>query len=210
MGRVKKKEDLVSLAATFAANVKHLQQEAGVNDAELSRSISLDRGTLSRLLSGETIDPRLSSISAIAKFFAVPMSTLFGEENKGFVPVYEQHSLRTARTAAMTTRHDQLWIKVSNIDSSRFAIKLSPKKRTESFPLNTTLVIGEYESLHSGDLVLVEVDELTYLIVKIKNENILTGFDIESTLKHHPIELNEQVIVGKVLEIIINHQSPIG
>lgn len=203
MERVKKKEDLASLAATFVATVKHLQLEAGVNDAELSRAINLDRGTLSRLLSGETTDPRLSSISAIAKFFAVPMSTLFGEENKGFVPVYEQHSLHAARKAATATRHDQLWIKVSNIDSSRFAIKLAPKKRTEPLPPNAALVIGEYESLDSGDLVLVEIDEQTYLIVKINNGETLIGFDIESTSKRRPIEVKEQMIVGKILEIVI-------
>lgn len=80
---MKKKEELASLAATFVATIKHLQQEAGVNDSELSRAIDLDRGTLSRLLSGETIDPRLSTISAIARFFAVPMSSLFGEESRG-------------------------------------------------------------------------------------------------------------------------------
>ncbi|HGO6128864.1 MULTISPECIES: helix-turn-helix domain-containing protein [Burkholderia cepacia complex] len=203
MERAKKKEDLASLAATFVATVKHLQQEAGVNDAELSRAINLDRGTLSRLLSGETTDPRLSSISAIAKFFAVPMSTLFGEENKGFVPVYEQHSLRAARKAATATRHDQLWIKVSNIDASRFAVKLAPKHRSEPLPPNATLVIGEYESLDSGDLVLVEADEQTYLIVKINNGETLTGFDIESTSKRHPIEVKEKMIVGKILEIVI-------
>ncbi|MCA8325917.1 MULTISPECIES: helix-turn-helix domain-containing protein [Burkholderia] len=203
MERVKKKEDLASLAATFVATVKHLQQAAGVNDAELSRAIDLDRGTLSRLLSGETTDPRLSTISAIARFFAVPMSTLFGEENKGFVPVYEQHSLRAARSAATATRHDQLWIKVSNIDSSRFAIKLAPKNRTEPLPTNATLVIGEYKSLHSGDLVLIEVDEQTYPIVKINNGETLIGFDIESPSKRRPIEIKEQMIVGKVLEIVI-------
>ncbi|WP_325089253.1 helix-turn-helix domain-containing protein [Burkholderia contaminans] len=125
---MKKKEELASLAATFVATIKHLQQEAGVNDSELSRAIDLDRGTLSRLLSGETIDPRLSTISAIARFFAVPMSSLFGEESRGFVPVYEQRSLRDARKVSAAPRHGQLWIRVSNANSSRFAIALAPQE----------------------------------------------------------------------------------
>ena len=138
---MKKKEELASLAATFVATVKHLQQEAGVNDSELSRAIDLDRGTLSRLLSGETIDPRLSTISAIARFFAVPMSSLFGEESRGFVPVYEQRSLRDARKVSSAPRHGQLWIRVSNANSSRFAIALAPKSRTEPLPHNA--ILGE-------------------------------------------------------------------
>ncbi|MBM5620362.1 helix-turn-helix domain-containing protein [Burkholderia pseudomallei] len=199
---MKKKEDLATLAATFVATVKQLQQEAGVTDAELSRAINLDRGTLSRLLSGETTDPRLSTISAIAKFFGVPMSTLFGEENQGFVPVYEQRSLRAAHLAA-APRHDQHWIKVSNINSSRFAITLAPQSRTEPLPPNAILVIGDYESLDAGDLVLVEIDEKTYSVVKISDGATLTGFDIQSSSKRRPITILQQTVIGKVLEIVI-------
>ncbi|KUZ72472.1 hypothetical protein WI38_05720 [Burkholderia ubonensis] len=204
MRRVKKKEDLASLAATFVASVKHLQQEAGVNDAELSRAINLNQGTLSRLLSGETTDPRLSTISAIAKFFSVPISTLFEEENRGFVPVYEQRKLRDAREVATTVRHDQRWIKVANINSSSFAIALDAKNRTEPLPPNSILVVGEYESLDSGDLALVEIDTHTYCIVKITDGEALTGYDIESTSKRHPQKIKNQDVVGKVLEIIIS------
>ncbi|MDN7430826.1 helix-turn-helix transcriptional regulator [Burkholderia sp. AU45388] len=200
---MKKKEELASLAATFVATVKHLQQEAGVNDSELSRAIDLDRGTLSRLLSGETIDPRLSTISAIARFFAVPMSSLFGEDSRGFVPVYEQRSLRDALKVSATSRHDQLWIRVSNANSSRFAIALAPKSRTEPLPRNATLVVGDYASLDSGDLALVEVDEQTYTFVKLTDSEKLIGYDIESTSKHRPIVINKQAIVGKVVEIIM-------
>ncbi|MDN7472568.1 helix-turn-helix transcriptional regulator [Burkholderia orbicola] len=199
---MKNKEDLATLAATFVATVKQLQQEAGVTDAELSRAINLDRGTLSRLLSGETTDPRLSTISAIAKFFGVPMSTLFGEENWGFVPVHEQRSLRAAHLAA-APRHDQRWLKVSNINSSRFAIALAPQTRTEPLPPNAILVIGDYESLDSGDLVLIEIDDKTFSIIKITDGATLVGFDIESTSKRRSIAIQKQTIVGKVLEIVI-------
>ncbi|WP_410199455.1 helix-turn-helix domain-containing protein [Burkholderia cenocepacia] len=199
---MKNKEDLATLAATFVATVKQLQQEAGVTDAELSRAINLDRGTLSRLLSGETTDPRLSTISAIAKFFGVPMSTLFGEENRGFVPVYEQRTLRAAHLAA-APRHDQHWIKVSNINSSRFAITLAQQSRTEPLPHNAILVIGDYESLDSGDFVLVEIDEKTFSIIKITDGATLVGFDIESTSKRRSVAIQKQTIVGKVLEIVV-------
>ena len=199
---MKNKEDLATLAATFVATVKQLQQEAGVTDAELSRAINLDRGTLSRLLSGETTDPRLSTISAIAKFFGVPMSTLFGEENRGFVPVYEQRNLRAAHLAA-APRHDQHWIKVSNINSSRFAITLAQQSRTEPLPHNAILVIGDYESLDSGDFVLVEIDEKTFSIIKITDGATLVGFDIESTSKRRSVAIQKQTIVGKVLEIVV-------
>ncbi|RXV64176.1 XRE family transcriptional regulator [Burkholderia stabilis] len=200
---MKKKEELASLAATFVATVKHLQAEAGVNDAELSRAIDLDRGTLSRLLSGETTDPRLSTISAIARFFAVPMSTLFGEESRGLVPVYRQDSLREDLRAPAAPQHNQFWIRVSNIDSSRFAIALASKNRTELLPSNAILVIGQYESLDSGDLALVEIDEQTYTIVKIIDGENLIGYDIESTSKRRSIPIKKKAVIGKVLEIII-------
>jgi transcriptional regulator with XRE-family HTH domain len=200
---VKKKEDLVSLAATFVATVKQLQQTAGVNDAELSRAIDLDRGTLSRLLSGETTDPRLSTISGIAKFFGVPISTLFGEESRGLVPVYEQRSLRDVRNAVVAPDHNQFWIRVSNINASRFAIALDPKSRTALLPSNAILVVGEYESLDSGDLVIVEVDKQRYAVVKMTDGEKLIGFDIESTSKRRPMKIKEQAVIGKVLEIIL-------
>ncbi|WP_318828368.1 helix-turn-helix domain-containing protein [Burkholderia cepacia] len=200
---MKKKDELASLAATFVATVKHLQHVAGVNDAELSRAIDLDRGTLSRLLSGETTDPRLSTISAIARFFDVPMSALFGEESRGLVPVYEQPSLRDARRASVAPHHGQLWIKVSNTSSSRFAIALAPKSRTELLPPNAILVIGEYESIDSGDLALIEIDKQTYIFVKITNDGSLTGYDIESTKKRRVFSIDERAIIGKVVEIIV-------
>ncbi|WP_323120548.1 helix-turn-helix domain-containing protein [Burkholderia alba] len=200
---MRKKEDLASLAATFVDTVRRLQKEAGVNDAELSRAINLNQGTLSRLLSGETIDPRLSTISALAKFFAVSISTLFGEEDQGFVPVFEQGKLQHASADRLTVRQDQFWIKSSKINISQFAIVLEKKARLDPLPSNAILIIGNFKSLDIGDLVVVGRPANPCTLAKIYGKDPFTCYDIESTTKRQPFPIELRDVVGKVIEIIV-------
>ena len=142
-----------------------------------------------------------------ARCGAVPMASVVGEGSGGCGPVGGQRSLRDARKISAAPRHGQLWIRVSNAKSSRFAIALAPKGRTEPLPHNAILVIGDYASLDSGDFAFVEVDEQTFTFVKLTDGEKLIGYDIESTSKRRPILINEQAIIGKVVEIIMGTSS---
>ncbi len=199
-----KKEELVNLAATFVDTVRRLQKKAGINDAELSRAINLNPGTLSRLLSGETVDPRLSTLSALAKFFSVSISSLIGEAEQGFVPVFEQSKLQQAPIDMLAIGHNQLWIKPSKAYLSRFAIKLDKKAQLGPLPGNSILVIGNYNSLDAGDLVVLDKQPEPYMLAKIHSEAPLICHSVESTGKRQPFPIEESDIVGKVVEIILN------
>ncbi|WP_257828246.1 helix-turn-helix domain-containing protein [Burkholderia glumae] len=200
---MKTKDEIANLAATFVATVRRLQQQAGVNDSELSRAVNLDRGTLSRLLSGETTDPRLSTISSLAKFFAVPISALFGEDTYGFIPVFEQRALDDASQRGFAPRLGQYWIKADNAGASRFAVILDRKSRAVPISTNAILIIGQYDSIDLGDLIIYNIANNSTAIIKITQNSPLAGFDIESKSKNKTFPIDEHLVIGKVIEIRI-------
>jgi transcriptional regulator with XRE-family HTH domain len=196
---VKKTEELANLTAAFVATVKRLQFEAGVNDAELSRAINLDQGTLSRILTGKTTDPRLSTITAIAKFFSVPLSTLLAEPTDRFIPLLTQSELGIDIDDFFSKNNHRFWIKTENT-SSQFAVVLDAKPRSEPLPGGTIIVIGAYATLTLGDLILYAKDKHHHSIIKISQINPLLGFDIETPKNRTQFKIGSN-IVGKVIQI---------
>jgi len=63
----------------MADRIKALMRRAGINDAELARQIAVPQGTISRILSGETKDPRISTIRAIAQVLGTTIDHLVSD-----------------------------------------------------------------------------------------------------------------------------------
>lgn len=52
----------------------------GMSESELSRKTKIPKTTINRLLSGQTPDPRISTVAALAKYFNISIEQLIGEK----------------------------------------------------------------------------------------------------------------------------------
>uniref|UniRef100_UPI003BEF4302 helix-turn-helix domain-containing protein n=1 Tax=Burkholderia arboris TaxID=488730 RepID=UPI003BEF4302 len=198
-----KKESLAKLAAELVDTIARLQREANVTDAELSRAMDLGQGTLSRLMSGETIDPRLSTIAAVAAYFSIPIAALFGEEKTGLVPVFHQSKFTHIPVNTLKVERTQFWIKTSYPDLGQFALILSEKERSEPLTPSTILIFGKCDHVDIGDLLLIRKIDESLTLAKIQTLSPLAGYDIEAKGKRTISKVSPSQIVAKMHEIVI-------
>lgn len=62
-----------------SSNIKALMQQHGLTIESLSHELDISVSTINRLLVGSKVDPRLSTIRALAKFFSVSIEELMGD-----------------------------------------------------------------------------------------------------------------------------------
>ncbi len=65
---------------SIGKTVRKLMEENNLSEADLCRGVNLPQTTINRLLSGQTNDPRISTLTAIAQFFKVTIEQLLGVE----------------------------------------------------------------------------------------------------------------------------------
>lgn len=77
MRSYKSKEFLrTNIASNLPNNILHLMQKRKISESELARAIMLPYNTVKRITTGETTDPKISTLSLIADFFGVGIDTL--------------------------------------------------------------------------------------------------------------------------------------
>lgn len=60
----------------FNENLSLLMNEYNITDSELARALKLPYNTIHRLVSGQTTDPRISTLKSIATYFNVSLDSL--------------------------------------------------------------------------------------------------------------------------------------
>jgi transcriptional regulator with XRE-family HTH domain len=199
--------------------IKHLMSESGITEAELARQIAIPQTTINRLLLGETLDPRASTLKPIAKYFGVSVGQIIGTESLAenriagtfkainrdawsHVPVIkwtdsiawlfrnEEYDLHSHESWTITDR------KVSN---TSFAL-LSMPSMEPMFRKNSILIIDPHAEMLDGKYVIVTLDGTNTIIRKIQIDGgtiYLKNFDT-----HLPtIELDKKI--HRVLGIIV-------
>ncbi|MCM2496101.1 helix-turn-helix domain-containing protein [Burkholderia glumae] len=202
MTNIKKKEVDLSHATTIVKTIKALQVQHGVTDAEVSRATNISQGTLSRLLSGETVDPRVSTLVALASFFQVPISTLFGEEKQGLIPVINLNAHKSASSSEFLRHDHQVWIRPTDPSMALFAV-FADENSQLGITRASALIVGGHREIGPGDLVVVE--------------NIITGAQLARIVSTSPLvaryrrgeetierdSLDPSRIIGAVQEIVV-------
>ena len=61
--------------------LRKLMRKYNLSESSLSRQVSIPQPVISRLLSGSTANPRISTLLALAKNFNVSIEALIGEQN---------------------------------------------------------------------------------------------------------------------------------
>lgn len=65
--------------AKRSQTLQRLIQEAGLNQAELARRTGVAQPVVHRLCTGETVDPKLSTLRRLSRYFGVTIDALIGK-----------------------------------------------------------------------------------------------------------------------------------
>ncbi|MGA2655158.1 MAG: S24 family peptidase [Gammaproteobacteria bacterium] len=200
--------------------LNHLLEVSGnLSGTELARRVELPSATVNRLITGTVQDPRISTLTSIAKYFNISFDQLLG-----YAPLPKQFSLMNNRFAYTFTIpafqlqqvHQDLnneeagnnrlnWQSNENYDhNDLFAIKLEQANFEPTFLKGTTLIVHKKLTPQINDYVVVSIQGKEATIRKYYTESGETYlYPLRSEL---PVINAEQESV-KVLGVILESQT---
>lgn len=173
----------VSTALTFevdelnfkklSKNLRMLLDKNNVTESKIAQSLNIPVMTVRRLVSGETTDPRISTLKLIADYFNVSVDSLMKDNNPEtiaqmskimpqFIPVLNWRTLTDVNSIAeIDLKSWTDWYPIvlgSKFELSKdaFALESRPSMQPR-FPIKTLFIIDPTISHNDGDIVLIKM-----------------------------------------------------
>lgn len=220
--KTRKEEEITHLSH----NLSTLLKKHNLSANRLANILNIPLMTIRRLLSGETADPRISTLQLIAQYFDISIDFLMGEDNPINAPFLKRHTpfyvpkLSWEIAKKINHIHEldlsqwKEWQAVSSIEphalgKNTFALESRPFMYPR-FPQGAIFIIDPNIEPSDGDIVLV----------KIKENNELTLRDLiidppewqlhpvvaGSSVLHYTKE-RHQIVGVSVLTILYNRKN---
>lgn len=155
-------------------NLRMLLNEHGVSESEVAQSLNIPVMTIRRIASGETTDPRISTLKLIADYFNVSIDSLIEDNNSKsislmsknmpqFVPILDWKTAASIKSIQeIDLKSWKEWYPIilcnqSPLSSDSFALESRPSMHPR-FPMKTLFIIDQNESPVDGDIVLVKMN----------------------------------------------------
>ena len=165
--------------SSIAGNLEHLIKLRKTTDNKVAQDLNIPPITIKRLLSGETTDPRISTLKSISDYFNVSIDTLiepnamapneFISQSKPiFLPVLDWESAKNKDK--LDLKQWQTWIPVTigkneKISLNAFALESRPSMYPRFQP-GTIFILDPELTPTDGDLVLVNLRENNELTLR--------------------------------------------
>lgn len=189
-----------------------MRRKGNINQAELSRQTAIPTPTLHKLLNGQTVDPRASTLMILARFFDVGLDQLAGLKPLGgdkamrhisvSIPVvtWERAAECDNPAAGLDKDNWDEWTIVEEKRAHCYALYSKPSMEP-LFPRGSVLVVNPDLKASDGDYVIVvypdtqaatmreisldgNIKELLPLTPGSKREPIPEGIEILGVVKH--------------------------
>lgn len=155
-------------------NLRALMQEVGITVTELARQTGVGQPVIHRMASGETDNPKVGSLSPIAKFFNVNISMLIGDEplpKDRFPGSHNPYYRSWSKLPLLSWEQAAAWPDVripaeissyisteSKISNTAFAIKVEDNTMLPRYPKGTILIIEPEIKPEDKDFAAVHVE----------------------------------------------------
>lgn len=159
----------------IATNIQRLMKHKQMSESDLARSLKMPVMTVRRIVSGETLDPRISTLSLFADFFGVTIDALVRvssdcyahghiQSQPTFVPVFDWDQVeKKIIFESVDFLKWESWHPISSSGTDKLGhkslaiqTKLTMQPR---FPAGTILVVDPDVIALDGDLVLIRISE---------------------------------------------------
>lgn len=162
-----------SSSLKLAEKISSLLQIHQISEINLARELNISLMTIRRLVSGETTDPRISTLKMIADYFNIPIETLLEDASElplgklkqeitQFIPVIDWQTaskITSIKEVDKQTLKEWQLITFGNhysVTEEAFALESRPSMYLR-FPNGTLFIIEPTIEPIDGDLVLVKI-----------------------------------------------------
>ena len=155
---------------------KLMKQNGNISQIELCRATGIPTTTLNKLLTGQTSDPRMSTLCSLADFFQVEIDQLSGKKPIDR-KVYTNYSIPIIDWNDITTQMDILddlnptnnskWISKESPSSCEGFFALESVKSLEPiFPKGSILIFSSFQKPNDGDYVVAYYHKSQHALVR--------------------------------------------
>ncbi len=154
--------------------LKTMMESVNITVTELARQTGVGQPVIHRMASGETDNPKVGSLSPIAKFFNINISQLIGDDplspemmTGSHNPLYRHWSkvplLSWEQAIAwpeqfVATEVQSYIATESNVSDKAFAVKVEDNTMFPRYPKGTILIIEPSIELRDKDFALIHVE----------------------------------------------------
>lgn len=166
--------DDTSEARIIGINIKCLMQSRNISETRLARELKVSVMTIRRVISGETSDPRISTLSLIADFFNVSVDSLLERRDTPvmnirdnqpmFIPILSWEDLKNFynQNSNFDSESWERWHPIINtphlkLNHNAFAIESKPSMQPY-FPKGTLIIINPFDEPLDNDIVLIKTN----------------------------------------------------
>jgi SOS-response transcriptional repressor LexA len=155
--------------------LRQLMHEQDLTTSELARRTGIGQPVIHRILTSETGDPKVSTLSAIANYFAVSISQLIGDEPlpKTRLPGTHEVSKFGWNKAPLLSWEDAIdWpenkekfpeleylLTDTEVGSNAYALKVKDTTMRPLFPENTVLIVDPVLQPEDRDYAIVHIEK---------------------------------------------------
>ena len=185
----------LTLSDKLVKNINILIKESGINQVELAKLAKIPYSTLNGIVTGSSVNPRLYTLSDLARVFNVHISQLIGEIPLNFsevtIPILEWHDINiTTGSIDFHITQDTRFISCAlHSTNLLFALRIEANI-SDRYKDNSILLIERTTNYINNDLVLLSINQSAPIIKKIIKE----GNDVylESISNNIPLQIFHQ------------------
>ncbi|NDC31768.1 MAG: helix-turn-helix domain-containing protein [Bacteroidetes bacterium] len=166
---------------SIAKNLKALIESSRVPEIEIARALNTSVLTIRRIISGETEDPRISTLKALADYFKVSIDALLADNDQRsinsminskprVIPILGWQIIEASESIQSINLNEwNDWYPVvgeqNYISASTFAIESRPSMQPQ-FPLGTLFIVNPDEAPRDSDIILIKMRQESALSLR--------------------------------------------
>lgn len=196
--------------------LKALMHDVGITVTELARQTGVGQPVIHRMASGETDNPKVGSLSPIAKFFGVNISMLIGDEPlppARFAGSYNPHYRSWSQLKLLSWEQCAAWPEKllpaevcsyvsteSNVTDKAFAVRMEDHTMEPQYPKDTLMVFEPSIPPSNKDIVAIHVEGQNKIQVK---QLMLDGNDVYLKPLNDDFEINRIHNPYRILGVLV-------
>lgn len=195
----------------LVSTINTLIAKSNINQITLAKIARIPYTTLNDIMSGDTKDPRLSTLVEIAKVFNITLSKLIGEIPLSFpekiVPILKLDDIDVKNAIVNFNIMSDTQYTSSSYDTMNklFALHVGPNISSR-YKDNTVIILEEIEKFDNNDLVLLSINNMNPSLKKARKDGGEVYLDsLSKNLPVQPYNKENVKIFGVVRETRILH-----
>lgn len=162
----------------FGINLQKLLEKEDISENEFSKRIGISQQSINKIITGQSLNPRLSTLVTIADYFKIPLQQMISNhiiQDRIQIPAihtvsvpfvdFDDLNMSGLETAIMNSKK-YINVELSSKDNC-FATSMYDESMEPKFSIGSVLVFNKDKKLNHGDFCLLKGEDEQYMFRQV-------------------------------------------